>query len=94
MRFREHRGGLAESMETMQEFDDPYLLLVHLRKQFKECSEFESHPYGANKTLEIGGTDDRIGWTNLHIVMGKYSREGWCAIGFSDGPLGRKTNWV
>jgi len=36
---------------------------------------------------KIGGTDDRIGWTNVHIVTGVWPREGRVVIGFTDGPI-------
>lgn len=81
MKYRDHRGGLAESMETAQEFDNRADLLAYLHKElgtwgfkFKD-SAVTIEPYG-------DGKDDRIGWTNLHIV----TIDGFGPVGFADLP--------
>lgn len=79
MKFREHRGGLAESMATMVEMDDPFLILRHIRRLFPKVREIEAHPYACGSD----GRDDRIGWTNVHIV----TSPGFGVLGFTDGPL-------
>lgn len=81
MKYRDHRGGLAESMETVQEFDTRTELLAYLHKEmgtwgFKfDDSTVRIEPYG-------DGKDDRIGWNNLHIVI----IEGFGPVGFADLP--------
>lgn len=80
MKFREHRGGLNESMMTLVELPDRPALVAHVEKllrpyYFQEVdSRLRVDPYGR---------DTRIGWENLHIVILK----GYGVVGFTDGPL-------
>lgn len=79
MKFREHRGMLADSMETAVEVDGLEGLLRHLKARFADA------PYMCDYHLKAepyGGDDDRIGWKNVHIVM-----DGNGVVGFTDGPL-------
>lgn len=81
MKYRDHRGGLAESMETLQEFDTRADLITYLQKELAtwghkfEESAVKIEPYG-------DGKDDRIGWSNLHIVI----VQGFGPVGFADIP--------
>lgn len=63
-KYRDHRGSLAESIETVQEFNDLQALLDYLRKTFKEFG-FEF----TDKALKIKPYcyDKRINW-DTHIV--------------------------
>jgi hypothetical protein len=81
MKFREHRGGLAESMATLVDLPDRAALVEHCRKllhpfrfQF-DAATLEVRPYC------IGRGDDRIGWKEVHVVTIK----GYGVIGFTDG---------
>lgn len=81
MKFREHRGALADSMKTLVELPDRVALVEHCRKllapfrfQF-DAATLEVQPYG------IGRGDDRIGWKKIYIVTIK----GYGVIGFTDG---------
>lgn len=76
-RYRDHKGGLAESLETTQEFTDKDALLEYLQKTLDQfCKtgldlrEIKIEPYGF---------DERIGWDS-HIVH----LEGWGVFGFTD----------
>lgn len=79
MKFREHRGSLAESMATMVEMPDRSALVAHIAKQLS------GWPVAVNDeaiTVESYGHDDRIGW-DAHIVILK----DFGPIGFTDGPV-------
>jgi hypothetical protein len=75
MKFREHRGGLAESMETLVELKDTEELEAYLLKLW--------YPFGIDEVdLKIeeytlyGGP--RIGWDKLYLVSAsKLGVVGW-----------------
>lgn len=79
-RFREHRGGLAESMLTAREISSRSELVAHMRAELSR--------YGfafADNAVRIepyGGDDERIGWKDVHIVI----VEGYGPFGFIEGP--------
>ncbi len=78
MRFREHRGGLAESMETVVNVAHHVALLDHIRKLAKPWPIF---PPVTPETVHIKpyGWDGRIGW-DTHIVV----LDGYGVLGFTD----------
>ena len=79
-RYRDHRGGLAESMETMQEFDSLGSLNVYLKSILhKYCIDDLDVK---NTTIKPYGFDKRIAWDS-HIVQ----LEGWGVLGFTDRPV-------
>lgn len=77
MKFRPHRGGLAESMEETIEIQTLDQLVAHLNARtpyiltLREALIIE--PYG--------GIDARTGW-DTHIVTDKFG-----VVGFTDGPM-------
>jgi len=79
MKFREHRGSLADAMKTLVELPDRAALVQHCREllapyQFVfEDSALKVEPYGT-------GSDDRIGWKETHVV----TIEKYGVIGFTD----------
>lgn len=80
MKFRHHRGSLAESMRTVVELD-PSLeaLRAHL------TSSRKNDPHGnhvGNLVVSYYGEDNRIGWSITYIVT-----EDGNAIGFTNGPI-------
>lgn len=76
MRFREHRGGLDESLATMVEVNNLAGLLDHIHSVF-----LWPHVTDADLSFEpYGGDDDRIGWKDVHAVLLKGS-----IIGFVEG---------
>jgi hypothetical protein len=81
MKFREHRGGLAESMQTVVEVADHAALLAHIRKLAELWPTF---PPVNEKTVQIKpyGYDARIGW-HTHIV----TLDNYGVLGFTDGPV-------
>lgn len=77
MKFREHRGSLADSMATCIELLDKAALVAHCQRLLK--------PY--NKSFEPEQLrvapycrDDRTGW-DTHIV----TIDGYGVMGFTDG---------
>lgn len=75
-RYRDHRGGLAESMATVQEFSNKENLLHYLAISLGDYA----------KNVDINKTtiapyrfDERIGWDS-HIVH----LEGYGVFGFTD----------
>jgi len=80
MRIRSHRGGLAESMETMEEIDPTEAAVRdYFRRRgaygYTSRSVITLKPYGS-------GPDTRIGWDDVHIVLVND-----LPYGFTDGPL-------
>lgn len=79
-RFREHRGGLADSMATTVEVHTRAELIAHIKKLLSlfdvhfRFDEIEVKPYG--------GYDERIGWNNHIVTMPDYG-----VLGFTDGPI-------
>lgn len=76
---REHRGSLADAMETVFEVQDFAGLVDHMKQTLE--------PYGQmvkaeDVKVEHYTFDDRIGW-DTYIV----SIDGYGVWGFTDGPL-------
>lgn len=70
MRYRPHRGGLAESLAETIEIESLAALAQHLQT---EPQLLEFAPYG--------GDDARIGWKDVHIV----SITGFGIVGYCEG---------
>ena len=74
IKYRDHRGSLAESMKTVQEFKTKTDLIKYLRDslpvQFRDCY----------LKIKYYSLDNRINW-NTHIV----TVEGLGVVGFTDG---------
>lgn len=81
--FREHRGGLAEAMETLREFesmDEFYeYILDYCKPYLKQNGERLYIELYGNCNNELG-SDDRIGWTNTFIVGLKQTNEKYGAV--------------
>ena len=75
-KYRDHRGGLAESMETVQKLESKDDLVNYLQSKVNEydpavdCSKIIIKPYGY---------DSRINW-DTHIV----TLDGYGVFGFTD----------
>jgi hypothetical protein len=81
VKFREHRGGLAESMQTVVEVEDFNALLDHLHK-LAEPWQPNVPPMNAD-TVHVepyGGVDERIGWDTYIVTL-----KGYGVLGFTDG---------
>lgn len=70
MKYRDHRGGLADSMKTVREIEPKIDALAVIL----------TVPPSAITVEKYGGYDDRIGWdTYMVCVEGR-------PVGFTDGP--------
>jgi hypothetical protein len=71
-RFREHRGGLMESLETTRVIEDRAHLLRVVRgcvgRSVRVDDETLSLSSQAIPSLGRNGDDGRIGWTDVHLV--------------------------
>jgi hypothetical protein len=74
MKYREHRGGLEESMKTVKEFSTQSEFLAHITKTIYYLK-------GPIKVEKYGGIDTRIGWDTYIVTVGGN------AVGMTDGPL-------
>lgn len=79
MRYRPHKGSLADAMKEMVEIRDFHGLLWHLQKTHPPyCPPFDP---GSITIEPYSGADDRIGWEKTYIVL-----QDGCGIGFTDEP--------
>jgi hypothetical protein len=80
IKFRLHRGLLADSMAELVEVDGMDGLIAHLRSIHPDFGP-AFDPAGV-VVSPYSGADDRIGWTNTHIV----EEAGWGPVGFCEMP--------
>ena len=80
MLYREHRGLLAESMETVKEFQTLDELKEHIKLEW--CG------YDVVTSIEFQhvGFDVRINWDTYNVI-GKFKNYGETIIGMSNGIL-------
>lgn len=77
MKFREHRGGYHDSMETVVELPDRAALIEHIRGLL---SPYEFHFEPADITVApYFGMDPRNGWDTHIVHLRRYG-----VIGFTD----------
>ena len=84
MKFREHRGSLADAMTTCVEIPDQAALVEHCRKLLEP---WPTAPSVNNRSLIVkpyyNEVDKRIGWPMTYIVWLKE----YGVLGFTDGPV-------
>ena len=87
VRYRPHKGSLADSMAEVVEFDGTRAGLIGvIRDELHEWPTAEillDHPDAHLKVTPYYGDDDRIGWKDVHIV----TLDGYGVLGFCEGPL-------
>lgn len=81
MQFREHRGTIAESIETIVTLKDRQALVDHCQTLLTPLS-FRFEPDALTVTYYSDMPDTRVGWERTYIVI----IEGHGVIGFSDSP--------
>jgi hypothetical protein len=82
MRYRDHRGGLQDSLATTAEVFTRADLVAHLNRE---------GAFGIGRTVTdddirvepYGGDDKRIGWRDVHIVV----LDGYGVLGFVETDL-------
>jgi hypothetical protein len=90
MKFREHRGGLSKSMETVVEVGSKGELVAHVVKMLEpfyfDRERIEKglnlSPYSWSRINPKPIYDERIGWHTYIVTL-----EGYGVLGFTDGPL-------
>lgn len=76
MVFREHRGGLAESMETQIELHDRHELICHLKDLLSIWADITVRDEDVK--VRPYRPDHRIGWeTNCIVTLEGYGVVGW-----------------
>lgn len=81
MRYRDHRGDLAESVETTREVSSREELVAYLRAKLARWSEFFDE--SQLQIVKYSDGDPRIGWEKLSIVY----LEGFGVLGWLEGML-------
>ena len=86
IKFREHRGSLNESMETLKKFENSESLIKYLKKKF--------HVNGVKSKL-YSEHNPSNGWKETHIIT---VDPGPGVLGFSDKPITTEPtemdNWI
>lgn len=82
MKFREHRGGYTESMETCVELNTKEEFLAHLEKVVRKCTQDAA----TIRFSDLERVDARNGWRTFYVIL-----DGSGPIGMIDGPP--PTSW-
>jgi len=87
MKYRDHRGSLSDSMETVQEFDTFEDLKEYLeykwRQMYYVVEQVKIEPYGFDERIDW---DTHIVTVQLKDVHGQYEYEGkFIPVGWTDG---------
>lgn len=80
MRYRPHKGSLADSLALTVEVDGRAGLIAQLKKEFAPWPVWPDE-----KSVHVSsyyGDDERIGWKDVHIV----TLDGYGVVGFCEGP--------
>lgn len=86
MRFREHRGSLRASMETVVELPDKAALVLRLKRIYEDegyfrpftADDVKVEPYASDDGKAL--RDERIGWDTYLVTIRDLP------VGFTDGP--------
>lgn len=82
-KYREHRGSLVESMETVREVADRNALVEMITKDLHPWRRaMDLSDIASTLKVEPYGYESRIGW-NTHIV----TLPNYGVLGMTDGPL-------
>ena len=82
MRYRPHRGSLADSMALVVDVDSRAGLIRQLRSELEPWAR-DDFVDDKVRVTPYYGDDDRIGWKDVHIV----TLDGYGVLGFCEGPL-------
>lgn len=81
VKYRPHRGTLAEAMKEVIEVENLQDLIEHMQQEVIDWYPLNELPTLENTKIEPYIFDDRIGW-DTHIVT--VNGQAW---GFTDGPF-------
>ena len=80
MKYRDHRGSLSASMETVQEVSSIEEIKHHLNKFYNQFGK---------SVVEIKfnhiGMDDRVNWDTYYVLQRLDGEDGFTVAGMSDG---------
>lgn len=77
MKYRDHKGGFSESMNTVQEFLSIEEIKTHLQKnQNKAIAEIK---------FDYIGNDHRIDWDTYYVLQRFEGQNEFTVAGMSDG---------
>jgi hypothetical protein len=76
--YRDHRGGLKESMETVQTFHNMEQLRAHLENIFGHLESI---------AFKFTGHDKRTGWDNHYVLIKYKDIDRTMVVGMSNGIL-------
>jgi hypothetical protein len=80
LKYRDHRGSLSESMETVQEFDTVEQIVIHLNKFY---NHFNAEVVEIKFVKSV--YDDRINWDTYNVTYRLKNETAFCVAGMSDG---------
>jgi len=81
MRYRDHRKGLDESMETVQDFYSVEEIKKYLNSIYEPLGEV------AEIKFRYVCFDDRINWDTYYVLKRLNGSEQFTVAGYSDGTL-------
>lgn len=80
MKYRDHRGGLKESMETVIEVHNVQEIIDHLNRIYESTGMIvEEVKFGANIF------DERTGWDTYYVLQRFKGEDKFTVAGCSDG---------
>lgn len=79
MRYRDHKGGLAESLKTVRNVNNKMELLNYLTEQYSDCGE------GITELkFEHLGMDERTNWETYYVLIKLQGQDNFIVAGMSD----------
>ncbi len=82
MKYRDHRGSLADSMKTAQEVSTIEEIKQHLNKFYNQFKKSV-----VEIKFEHAGMDDRIKWDTYYVLQRLEGETDFTVAGMSDGVL-------
>ena len=82
MKYRDHRGSLSDSMETVQEVSTIEEIKQHLNKFYNQFGKSV-----VEIKFEHVGMDDRINWDTYYVLKRLDKETDFTVAGMSDGVL-------
>ena len=82
MKYRPHKGSLADSMALAVKVDGRAGLVAQIRKELAPYPQWDGFDEFTVRVSPYYGDDDRIGWKDVHIV----TFDGYGVLGFCEGP--------
>lgn len=82
IKYRDHKGSLSDSMETVQEVSSLTQIIAYINKVWAICRyEVEELKFSHQ------GIDNRIGWDTYYVLVKFKGQADFTVVGMSDGFL-------